>query len=269
LLCLIRKHNMQSTLIFGLIALGVVSKMAVLWRCVTVRLVRRHVLFCTMVALSMVRSALALNGQLHPYAEFWTASQWPMAILEAGAAVEAFWLVAAHFRKIRRFGMVLLGFIVCLAATVAYGVGLVRAHWNGPLRGAVLFGQYTHLGLLVVTLLSVIFFWQFRDVPVRPNASRHLLVLAALFGSYFIGNFLAQASHGQWRFLSNLVIASGTIVAYGWWALRTTAAGEVLPFAQAPPLSKSEYAAAKADDERTVHEINRVSVKALRRMLRR
>jgi hypothetical protein len=258
---------MQSALIFFLIALGAFAKLGVLWRCISCRLVTRYAFFCGMATLSLARSALVMNG-LHPYQEFWTATQWPMALLGAGAAVEAFWRVAAHFRNIRGFGMILLGVMVSVAATVAVGVGLLRAHWNGPLRGALLFNQYTQLGLLVITLLSLAFVWQFSGVPIRPNAIRHLLALAVLFGSYFVGNFLGQASHGEWRFLPNLVINVGTVVAYGWWAIRTTAAGERLPFPKAPPLSMKEFAAAEAKDEQAAREISRVSAKALRKVFR-
>jgi len=259
---------MQSALLLALNALGVAAKLGVLWRCISCRLAARHALFCAMVTLSLARSVLALNGHLHPYLEFWTATQWPTAILEAGAALEAFWRIAAHFRNMRGFGVVLLGVIVSVAVTVSAGVGLVRAHWNGPLRGALLFGQYTQLGLLVITLLSVAFFWQASGVPIRPNAVRQLLALAILFGSSFVGNFLGQASHGQWRFLANLVIGVGTVVAYGWWAVRTTSAGERLPFSTAPPISMKEFAAAEATDEQAAREISRVSAKALRKVLR-
>lgn len=221
---------MQSALIFILIALGVTAKLGVLWRSVSCRLVARYTWFCGMATLSLARSALALNGQLHPYQEFWTATQWPMAILGAGAALEAFWRVAAHFRNTRGFGIILLSVIVSVAASVAAWVGLLRAHWNGPLRGALLFNQYTQLGLLVITLLSVAFVWQFSSVPIRPNARRDLLALAVLFGAYFVGNLLGQAGRGEWRFLPNLLINVGTVVAYSWWAIRTTSGGERLPF---------------------------------------
>ena len=258
---------MQSALLRTLIAVGIAVKLAVLWRCISCRLVARYVWFFGMVTLSL-QSVLSLNGHLHPYLEFWTATQWPVAILEAGAAVEAFWLVAAHFRNIRGFGWILLGVMMSVAATVAAGVGLLRAHWNSPLRGALLFGQYTYLALLVITLLSVVFFWQFSGVPIRPNATRHLLALAVLFGSNFVGSFLAQASHGEWRFLSNLVILVGTVAAYSWWAIRTTSAGELLPFPKASPLSMQEFTAAEAADEQAAREISRVSAKALRKVLR-
>src|ERR1700735_586131 len=98
---------MESALLLALNALGVAVKLGVLWRCVSCRIVARHALFCAMVTLSLARSALSLNGHLHPYLEFWTATQWPMAILEAGAAVEAFWRVAADFRNMRGFGVAL------------------------------------------------------------------------------------------------------------------------------------------------------------------
>ena len=172
---------MQSTLIFSLVALGVLAKLGVLWRCFSCRLATRIPLFCCMVFLSLVRSALALNGKLHPYQDFWTATQWPMAILEGGAALEAFWRVATHFHKMRNFNLIFLGLIVSVATGVSVAVGLVRVHWNGPLRGALLFGQYTQLGLLVVALLAVAFFWQFRDVPVRPNATLHLAAFLRSF----------------------------------------------------------------------------------------
>ncbi len=259
---------MQPALILFLMAVGSVAKIAVLWRAISSRLVRRHVLFCGMVTLSLARSILGWNGSLHPYQEFWSVTQWPMAVMEACAALEAFWLVADHFRNIRGFGVALLGVITIVAATVAAGVGTLRTYWNGALSGAVLFNQYTYCGLLVVTLLSLAFFWQFSGVPIRPNATRHLLALAILFGSLFVGNFLAQSSHGEWRFMSNLVITAGTIAAYSWWAIRITADGERLPFPPSPPMSKDEFASAEATDEKAAREIRRASERALSKVLR-
>jgi hypothetical protein len=267
LLCLVRKRLMQSALILTLIALGIVAKVGVLWRCFS-RFFARLPLFCGMVTLSLARSVVGLNPHPHPYQEFWAATQWPMALLGAGAALEAFWRVAAHFRSLRGFGLILLGVMVSVAATVAVGVGLLRAYWNGPLRSALLFNQYSQLGLLVLTLLSMAFVWQFSGVPIRPNTTRHLLVLAVLFGSYFAGNFLGQASHGEWRFLSNVVINVGTVVAYGWWAAWTRSDGELLPFPKEPPLSMIEFAAAEATDEQAAREIRRVSANALQKVLR-
>jgi hypothetical protein len=259
---------MQSALLYVLIAVGAVAKAGALWRCISCRLATRIPFFFGMVSLSLVRSAVSLNRHEHPYLEFWTALQWPMALLGAAAALEAFWRVAGHFRNIRGFGMILLGLMVSVAAAVAAGVGLMRAHWNGPLRGALLFDQYTQLGLLVIALLSVGFFLQFPGVPIRPNAILHLLALAVLFGSSFVGSFLGQASQGQWRFLTNFVIAGGVIVAYTWWAIRTTAAGELLPFPPAPPLSMKEFTETEAADEQATREISRESAKALRKVLR-
>jgi hypothetical protein len=116
--------------------------------------------------------------------------------------------------------------------------------------------------------LSLAFFRQFSGVPVRPNATRHLLALAILFGSFFVGNFLGQTSHGHWRFLANLVIDTGTIAAFGWWALRTTTAGERLPFSKAPALSMEEFAAAEANEEQAARQIRRASSEALSKVLR-
>jgi hypothetical protein len=192
-----------------------------------------------------------------------------MAILECGAALEAFWLVAQHFYKIRGFGLAVLGVMIVVAAAVAAGVGAMRPYWDGPLRGALLFNQYTYLGLLVITLLSFAFFWQFSRVPVRPNATRHLLALAILFAAFFVGNFLGQISEGQSRFQANLVIDLGTIVAYGWWAIRTTAKGENLPFSKPPALSPDEFAAAEATEEQAARDVSRASSKALSKALRR
>lgn len=259
---------MQPALIFTLIALGCVAKLGVLWRLVSCRLVARLPFFSAMVALSLAGSALSLTGHLHPYNEFWTATRWPMAILEAGAALEAFWRVAEHFRNMRGFGMVLLGVMCGFAIAVAVAVGALRTYWNDPLSGALLFSQSTHLGLLVLTLLSAAFFWQFSGVPIRPNATRHLLALTVLFGSLFLGYFFGQASRGQWRFLTNLSINLGSDIAYTWWAIRTTRDGERLPFSKPQPLSIDEFAAAEAADERDAREIRRASAKALSKVLR-
>jgi hypothetical protein len=264
-----RRALMQSALLLFLIACGCAAKLVVLWKCFSYRMVGRHAWFCAFTALSFVRSSLFLNGHPHPAYEFWNAVQWPMAILQCGAALEAFWLIARHFRNIRGFGFALLGVMTIVGAAVAAGVGAMRPYWEDPLRGAILFNQYTYMGLLVITVLSLAFFWQFSGVPVPRNASRHLLVLAILFASYFFGNFLGQISKGRWPFQANLVIDVGTVVAYAWWAIGITEEGDRLPFSKAPPLSKDDFAAAEATEEKAARDVNRASSKALWKILRR
>ena len=60
----------------------------------------------------------------------------------------------------------------------------------------------------------------------------------------------------------------GTVVAYGWWVVRTTSRVELLPFSPRASLSMDEVAAAEAAEQQVAREISRVSVKALRKTLR-
>jgi hypothetical protein len=258
---------MQSALLI-LIDLGSVVKAIVLWRFIAAGIWKRHVCFCAMVALSLARSVITANGKLHPIEEFWRATTWPTTILQAAAAIEAFWGLARHFRGIRNFGWALLGVILIVAAAAAATLGLMKTHWNSPLRAPLLVDQYTSLWLVFTAMLSLAFFKQFPKVPVRPNAIHHLAALTALFASNFVGYSIGQLSHGELRFLTNLVIACGVLSAYTWWALKITRDGERLPFAVPSALTKQEFEAAEAAHRQSTRELKQAGSEALRRMFR-
>ncbi|SRR5258706_5850934 len=263
------KRSMQSAILFALGYVGVIVKIAVLGRCVLSRLWPGRYFFGAMVILSLARSALSVSSDhLHPYLEFWNATQKPLVFLEAAAAIEAFWGLALHFRNIRRFALVLMSIIVVVSAGASAAVSLLRVHWNGTLSTPLLIAQYTQLGLLLTTLLCLAFFWQFQGVPIRPNAIRHLLALSALFLFFFTGNFIGNITRGQWRFMANLVMTGGAVVAFGAWALLMNRAGEALPFPSAPPMSVEEFEAAEAEDTAANRELKRASSEALRRVRR-
>src|ERR1700733_2880157 len=111
------------------------------------------------------------RGHLHPYFEFWTATQGPLALLGAAAAIEAFWRLALHFRNVRAFGFVLLGGIPGVAAMATWIVAAMNSKWHGPLSGRLRFEECVELALMIVAMLSLGFFRLAPSIPVRP-ASR-------------------------------------------------------------------------------------------------
>ncbi len=236
---------MQSALIFAIIFVGAVAQTAAIWRCLREGLLARHVAFVGLTTLTLSREVVDLvsRGHPHPYVEFWRATQWPIALLGACAAIEAFWRLALHFRNIRGFGSILLGGIAGVAAMAALAVTAINSEWTGWLRGPLRFEECVELGLMLVAILSLAFFRLVPSIPVRPNSIRHLLILVTLFGSQFAGNFIGLVSAGQWRFSANLTITAGLAVSYTLWVFLMKRAGEFLPFSAPPVMSAEEISA--------------------------
>jgi len=258
---------MQLALILTLFNAGSIAKLAVLWRSIASGALKRLPCFFAMVLVSFARTAIAPTGKLHPYYEIWQATTWPTAILQAAAVIEAFWGLARHFRGIRNFAWALLSLILAVTAAAASVVGFMKTRWNSPLRTPLLIDQYTGLWLVLTALLSLAFFRQFRQVPVRPNAIRHMAALSLLFGANFAGYSIAQLSHGEWKFLTNLIVLSGAVCAYSWWALTINSDGELLPFPLKPPMSYDDFNAAEAQHQKTARELKQAGRSALRRLL--
>jgi hypothetical protein len=258
--------ELQSAILLLLVNVGLVAKIAILGRCVFTRLWRGRVLFCAMVTLSSFVSALGVTGSLHPYYEVWQVTLMPLAILEFAAAVEAYWILAFHFRNIRRFGMILITIITAVSAAAAAVVFVLRNNWNEPLSRPILISQYAELFLVMVTLLSFGFFRQFPRVPIRPNAVRHLLVLSTLALFFFMGRLIVFASGGEAKFISQLVVAAGAVLTYSTWLVIMKPKGEDLPFAPEPPMPVEEFDAAEAEESEANRELKRASSEALRKL---
>jgi|SRR5579872_3723719 len=248
---------------------GIVARVAVLARSVWSGLLRSHVFFCATVTFSLTREIVSLSAHSVAYAQwFYTEMQWPMAVVKALAVLEAFWRIAGHFRKIRGFGWILLGVLAIISAVVSGMVGLLRVNWHGPLSAAIVVGMYTDVALLVVAILTLAFFSQFRGVPIRPNAIHHLALLTLWFGSYFLGIFIAQISAGTSRFTSNVVIDTGALAALSWWTLAMTRDGEKLPFPPGPEISREEFEASEAAHQQAGERIKKAGSQALRKVFR-
>jgi hypothetical protein len=242
----------HSALIFATISAGAVGQAAAIWQVVRERLFLRHAAFFALVALTLSRAVVALAtwGHVHPYLEFWKATEWPLALAGAAAAIEAFWRLALHFRNVRGFGLVLLGAIIGVAAIAGGCVTAMNSRWDGPLRGPLMFGECVELAIMLVAILSLAFFRLVPAIPVRPNSIRHLLILASLFGSSFAGSFLLLVTRWQQVFAANLTITAGMALSYWWWALRMNRSGEVLPFALPPVASAEQMEALNEWDRR-------------------
>jgi hypothetical protein len=248
----------QSALIFAIIAVGALGQGAAILTLFRERLLSRHVAFLGFTLLAFTRSLASVvsRGHLHPYFEIWKATQWPLALLGAAVAVEAFWRLALHFRNVRGFGLILLSGLICLGATSAWLVAAINSKWDGPLHGPLMFEECAEISLVVVVLVSLGFFRLIPSVPIRANAVQHILILTLLYGSSFVGNFVALASRGTARFTANLIITSGLAVSYWWWTLRMTRSGEKLPFALPAVTSDETLQALDALDRRLYAEGN-------------
>lgn len=245
---------MQSALIIGLMFLSALAKLAVVLRIAISRFALRYPLFLLMATFGMVRSIVLLAvggwaGRLHPYLEIWRATQGISFALEAAACLEAFWILALHFRSVKLFGSILLLFIATVGAALSYSVVAIWSQrWTSPFTQAAILMERVALTLIAVALLSVLFFRRFSSVPIKPNAIRHLSILAFLFGSLFVSGFFAQSDQHTRVFLANIAFSLGNVAAYGIWAFLMRPSGESLPFSPAPPLADGEFAAAEAQD---------------------
>lgn len=251
-------RTVQSALIFAIIFVGAVAQSAAIWRCLREGLLARHIAFVGLTTLTLSREVVDLlsRGHPYPYVQFWKATQWPIALLGACAAIEAFWRLALHFRNVRGFGSILLGGITGVAVIAALAVTAINSEWKGWLRGPIIFEECVELGLMLVAMLSLAFFRLVPSIPVRPNSIRHLLILVALFGSQFAGDFVGLVSRGQWRFTANFIITAGIAASYTVWALRMKRAGELLPFAVPPVMTAEEIAALDEWDRQLYAEGN-------------
>jgi hypothetical protein len=264
---------MQSALILVLFHLGALLRALALWRAFAARILLRYPAFVAMTAFAFTRTAVAIAyggglGRPHPYIGIWSATQGVMLILEAAAAIEAFWILAVHFRKMQMYGTVLLGLMIAISSAGTWFIARWRGNWHNPLNALVLAAQHIAFGSLVLVLLALLWFRQPLGFPVRPNAIRHALVLVTLFGTSFLGNFLVQLSQSRWAFVSNLIVTGGATIAYTWWALRMTEKGETLPFEPPGPMSKEEFQDADAADRAVNEQIRRAGSKPQRKALR-
>jgi hypothetical protein len=245
---------MQSALIIGLMFLSALAKVGAVLRIAISRLTLRYPLFLLMASCGAVRSIVLLSvggwaGRLHPYLEIWRATQGISFALEAAACLEAFWILALHFRNIRLFGSIVLVFVASIGAALSYSVVAVWSRWwTSPFTQGAILMEHVALMLIAIALFSLLFFRQFSSVPVKPNAIRHLSILTLLFLSLFISGFFAQSDRHIRVFLANLAFSLGNFAAYGAWALLIRPSGERLPFSPAPPLLDGEFEAAEAQD---------------------
>jgi len=222
--------------------IGATAQIATIWRCWREQLLLRHAAFIGLTLLTLSREIYAMVSP-YKYIGFWKLTQWPIAVMGACAAIEAFWRLALHFRNIRGFGFILLGAITGVSAIAALTVTVLNTKWDGPLRGPITFEECVELALMLIAMLSLSFFRLVPSIPVRPNAVRHLLILVGLFAAQFAGNFIGLVSRGQWRFTANFFITGGLAVSYIMWALLIKKSGEKLPFAVPPVMSPEQIAA--------------------------
>ena len=256
---------MQSTVLFGLIYLAIAARISVLARCAVSGLLRLYPLYAALVTLSVVRGVVSVTLPSRSYATFFNRTLWPLAILEAAAVLEAFWILARHFRRMRGFGWVLLGAVTAVSALSSLMVRLLRDNW-GAMSGVYLFGMYTHIGMLLAALLSFGFFHQFRGVPIRPNARRHMLLLCLLLGCYFAANLSGQILRGKQSVAPNLILNAGAILSSLCWAITMNREGEKLPFDPPPEMSGEDFDAEESRHRKSREQLKRASDEARRKL---
>jgi hypothetical protein len=262
---------MQLALINGLIRLGILLRLAVIFRCLVRHQIWQYFFFCAMLIFIAFGSALSQAQALHKislaaYRTFYFNTRWVEAACISAGAVEAFWGLARHFRNIRGFGWALIAVIVSVSAAVAAFFEIYRPEWNGDMRAPALIGQFVNVALVLTALLSVAFFRQFRTTPVRPNAILHLRVLGLLFAFSSLGYFVGQASHGELPFTASLFLTAGPVVAYIWWLIGMKPAGDILPFAP-HIMSAEEYEASEAEHKKTADRLKQAGSEALGKTL--
>jgi hypothetical protein len=256
---------MESTVLFGLVYVAIAARAAVLVRSAASRLFRLYPFFLLLVIASMVRAGVSVLA-VRRYPVFYGQTLLPVTILEAAAVCEAFWILASHFRRMKWFGWALIGLIFTVSAAAAGAVAMLRANWRDPLSAVVLFGMSTHIALLLSALLSLAFFRQFRTIPIKSNALRHILWLSILFGTLFLGNFMAQVTRGSWGLPANVLINVGTIAACAGWAGTMTREGENLPFDPPSEMSAKDFDAEESRHRKLRDELKRASGEAVRKL---
>jgi hypothetical protein len=241
--------KVQSALIVALWIAQTLAQLAVLRRLLCDSAWRRYPAFAAMTALYCGRSLVALaagaiDGNFNDYPRIWSATQAAGLALESAACVEAFWILARHFRRTKAFGWVILAAIATVGGFGSLALRVTDRTWTGTFRSWLLATQHLSLALVVVAALALLFFRMFStEVPIRPNAMRHSVILSTLFAGGFLASFIGQESMGQARFLTNLVLLMICLGCYGVWAMRMGVAGEVLPFEPRPTPSPDEIEA--------------------------
>jgi len=258
---------LQIKFLFALIYLSIGVRLAALVRAYASDLGGKHPAFIILLIVTALRSVatVALPGAL--YTKIFTASLWPVSILEALVVIEAFWILAAHFRNIRGFGWRLIGLIAVIAVLTATFVRFARSFYSGFLSVPLVLQMFTQSACIIALLLSLIFFRQFRAVPIRPNAIRHVVALGIFFALNFASAATAQLSHGKALFTTNLLASLATISAFGLWAIKMTRQGEALPFAPPPPISQEQFDAAEAEHRAAEADLKQAGDQAMRKAL--
>ena len=255
---------MQSALIVGLWIAQTVAQFAVLARLLRDSSWLRYPGFAVMATFFCARSTNALllaavDGNFNAYPRIWTATQGLALVLQAAACVEAFWILARHFRKTNVFGWLLLGALAVVGAAGSLALSATNPPWTGELRAWLIASQHVSIALVVVAAFALLFFRSVaNDVPIAPNAIRHTIILAVLFGGGFAASFIGQVTQGQARFLANLVLLSVTAVGYAAWAWIMRVDGEQLPFPPRPPASKEELAQIERECGDIIRETRRL-----------
>ncbi len=228
------------------------AKVCAVWRIAASRSWLRYPLFACMAVFGAARVIALLAAdprKSHPYTEIFVGTLAITFALEAGACIEAFWILAFHFRNIKVFGSVVFLFFAAMGGTLSYIlVAIWSGWWTSPFTQAAILAQRLGLTMIAVALLSLLLFRQFPWVPVKPNAIRHLAILAFLFGSVFASGFFVQSDRKSFFFLANLSANVGNVVAFGLWAWLMRPEGERLPFEPAPLMRADEIAAGDAGD---------------------
>ena len=255
----------QSAILWGLIYVSNLVRLAALVRIVANRMVSSHFFFFGMLCLSLARNVAFVFVSTAQVRTFFAGTAWPMTGLEIGAVVEAFWGVAKHFRRIRGFGWVLIAVILGTSGLASAAIGVLRANWEFALAGPILLGMYANVALLFAALLSFFFFRQFPSVPIRPNAVRHLLLLSLFLGAYSIAHLIGGISGVKYVFVPQLMLNLGPIVAFTWWTMIVNREGERLPFAPPSELTAEQFEASERHYREQQETLRQAGEEALRK----
>jgi hypothetical protein len=245
-----------------LIYLAAAARIALLIRAVASGLIRRYPMFSALVMFSLVRGLWAVISP-GTYRSFFDATRWPMALLEAAAILEAFWILASHFRGMKGFAGALIGVIAAVASAAALVVRFLRAPTAPPI---LTFGMLTNVAFMVAVTLALVFFRHFRSVPIRRNAKLHALLLAVLLSCYFTTAVIGQNITKKAMTIANFLLNAGILVTAASWAIFMNRAGEDLPFEPPKPIPPDQFDAAQREYELSRDQLKRASDEAVRNL---
>lgn len=246
-------HPIILAMIAAMIARGVC--VAILWRR---GLASRYPGLIAFLALGLLRSLWLLHGGLTSqtgYYERWMSTQWLPVMLYAGLTMDAFRLMASHFRAFKIPGLILGCVFFTVSALLAFSVsGVAVARWAEPAsRWIFLMRQYSLFCLIALGISSLVFDSMAGSVRMRSNVRAFVRISMLYFACEAVGSGLNRAM-GRVE-IGNTLIVAAAIIASALWATRLRPEGE--RYTPLPVPSLDELDMLQAIDRRALEVLRR------------